>query len=181
MNGRSRTQTGIALAWAVFTAGTGVAFAKEKSKDNTPPPGPVEKAFKAAFPKAEVTKLDVEEENGVTVYDFEFRDGGSEKETDIAADGTVLEVTLVIDATRVPPAAMNTIRRASKGAQMKRIEEVKVIYKTEAGKIAKLPKAETQYAVEITRGDRKAEIVVAADGTLLEPGHWRPEKEDERP
>lgn len=41
----------------------------------------------------------------------------------------------------------------------------------------KLPKPKTQYAVEITRGDRKAEIVVAADGTLLELGHWRPAKE----
>ena len=172
MNWRSRTQTGLALAWAVFIAGTGLAFAKERSKENIQLPEPVGKAFKAAFPKAEVTKLDVEKENGVTVYDFEFRDGGSERGTDIAANGTVLEVTLVIDATRLPPAAMHIIRRAAKGVPMKRIEKVKVIYKTEAGKITKLPKPKTHYAVEMTRGNQECEVVMAADGRLLEPMKW---------
>ena len=33
----------------------------------------------------------------MTVYDLEFRDGTTEKETDIAEDGTMLEYTIVID------------------------------------------------------------------------------------
>ena len=38
-------------------------------------PDPVTKTFQATFPKAQITKLDAEEENGVTVYDIEFKDG----------------------------------------------------------------------------------------------------------
>ena len=176
MNTRNRIHTGIALVWAGLIASAGLRFGNGRSENNIPLPDRVEKTFKAAFPKAEVTKLDVEKENGVTVYDFEFRDGASEKETDIAADGTMLEITLVIDATAVPPAAMNTIRSATKGARVKRIEQIEVRYRTHDGKITKLPKPKSQYAVEMTRGNRKAEIVVAPDGALLEPANWRAEK-----
>ena len=179
MNTRNRIHTGIAFVCGVLIASAGLGFGNGRSESNLPLPERVEKTFKAKFPQAEVTKLDVEKENGVTVYDFEFRDSASEKETDIAADGTMLEITLVIDATAVPPAAMNTIRSASKGAQVKRIEQIEVRYRTHDGKLTKLPKPITQYAVEMMRGDRKAEIVVAPDGSLLEPANWHVEKTTE--
>src|SRR3954453_17887726 len=67
-------------------------------------PRPVRKAFEARFPEAEIFKVDVEVENGVTVYDLEFKDGEIEKETDITDAGIMLEFTVVVDAKAVPAA-----------------------------------------------------------------------------
>lgn len=48
------------------------------------------KTFKATFPNAEIIKVDVDAEDGIAVYDLEFKDGAAEKETDITADFTIL-------------------------------------------------------------------------------------------
>ena len=55
----------------------------------TQPNDAVSKTFKANFPKAVIEKLEYEVENGVGVYDFEFKNGDLEQECDIAADGTL--------------------------------------------------------------------------------------------
>ncbi len=132
-------------------------------------PEAVTKTFQATFPKVQVTKRDVEEENGVTVYDIEFTDGKMEKETDITADGTMLEFTVVIPAKEVPVTAMKPIRAAAKGGKIGRIERVEISYETKDGKAIKLDKSITHYAVEIVKGGKTAEIVVAPDGTIVEP------------
>jgi len=134
-------------------------------------PDPVAKTFKATFPKGEIFKVDAEEENGVMVYDLEFKDGATEKETDITADGTMLEFTVVIPAKEVPAAAMKAVRSAAKGAKIGRIERVEIGYETKDGKIVKLDKPVTHYAVEIVKGGKTSEIVVNPDGTIVvEPG-----------
>jgi hypothetical protein len=146
-------------------------------------PDPVMKTFQTTFPKAQITKLDVDEENGVTVYDIEFKDGAVEKETDITADGCLLEFTVVIPAKEVgdpkrdtsrlgtlPAAAMKAVRAAAKGGKIGRIERVEISYETKDGKAIKLDKPVTHYAVEIVKGGKTSEVVVAPDGTrVVEP------------
>jgi hypothetical protein len=143
-------------------------------------PAPVKKTFRTEFPRAVIEKLDVEEEGGVTVYDLECRDGTIEKETDITADGTMLEFTVVIEAKDVPEAAMKPIRKAAQGATMKRIERIEISYETKHGKTIKLPKPVTRYAVELSKGTRRAEIVVAPDGKEIEPARWGGGKEESK-
>jgi hypothetical protein len=135
-------------------------------------PDSVAKTFKATFPNAEIMKVDVEAENGVAVYDFEFNDGATEKETDITADGTMLEFTIVVDAEDLPAAAMKTVRQAAEGATIGRIEHIDISYEIKDGKVIKLPKTMTNYAVAITRDGKTAEIVVNPDGTVVEPARW---------
>jgi hypothetical protein len=130
-------------------------------------PDPVAKTFKATFPNAEITKVDVDAEDGVAVYDLEFKDGSTEKETDITADGTMLEFTIVVDAGDVPTAAMQTLRQTAKGALIRRIEYIEISYETKDGSVVKLPKSIIHYAVEIARGGKVAEIVVNPDGTMV--------------
>jgi uncharacterized membrane protein YkoI len=149
----------------------------QKAARHTKLPDPVRKTFEARFPGGEIFKVDVEEENGVTVYDLEFKDGTIEKETDITADGIMLEFTVVVDAKAVPEAAMKTIRKAAEGATIKRIEQVKISYETKDGKVIKLPKPVTHYEVEMAKGARSTEIVVAPDGQVLEPARWGGVKE----
>ena len=40
----------------------------------------------------------------------------------------------------------------------------------------KLPKPVTHYAVEMSKGGREAEIVVAADGKVVHAARWQGEK-----
>ena len=121
--------------------------------------------------------MDSEEEGGVTVYDVEFRDGTSEKETDITADGTMLEFTVVIDEKDVPAAAMKPIRAAAEGATMKRIERIEISYETKDGKTIKL--TETRHALcgGAVEGRSGAEIVVGTDGKVIEPARWGDKEE----
>jgi hypothetical protein len=130
-------------------------------------PGPVAKTFKATFPNAEITKVDVDAEGGVAVYDLEFKDGATEKETDITADGTMLEFTIVVDAGDVPAAAMKTVHQAAEGAVIRRIEYIEISYETKDGRVVKLPKSVVHYAFEIDRADKVTEIVVNPDGTIV--------------
>ncbi len=132
-------------------------------------PDPVAKTFRATFGQAEITKLDVDEENGVTVYDIEFRDGKTEKETDIAADGTMLEFTLVIRVRQMPVAVRRAVRVAARGGTLGRIEQIEISYETKDGQVMKLDQPKTQYAVEITKSGKTSEIVVAPGGTVIEP------------
>jgi hypothetical protein len=135
-------------------------------------PEPVAKTFKTVFPNGVVDKLTSAEENGIIVYDFEFHAGGRDKETDIIADGTMIESTLVIVAADIPAPAMKVIRRAAKGAKLGRLEWIETRYELEAGKAVKLPAPEIKYAAEMTRANENAEIIVTPTGKVLEPPVW---------
>lgn len=148
-----------------------VGRAAEK-KQQTPLPEAVRKTFDSHFPKAEIDKVDVEKENGVEVYDLEFHEGKAEKETDITADGTMIEVTYVITLKDVPKKALKPIDDAAQGATKGRTEKVLVTHELKEGKIIKLPKPLTHYAVEMKKGDEHAEIVVDADGKVVEAPKW---------
>jgi hypothetical protein len=148
----------------------------QKTEDAAKLPDSVRKAFQARFPKAQIVKVDAEEENGVKVYDVEFTDGGIAKETDIAADGTVLEVTVVVEPRSVPYAAMYAIRNAAPDGRVKRIEKVEASYETKDGKAVKLAKPQICFEAEVTRGNQVAEVVVSPDGKILKPAKWNAEK-----
>jgi hypothetical protein len=167
----------LALIGLTFTPATGRAQDRDLEAKL---PAAVKRTFRAQFPKAVIEKLDVEEEDGVTVYDLEFRDGATEKETDITADGTMLEFTVVIEAKAVPEAAMKPIRRAAEGATMGRIERIEISYQTKDGKAIKLPKPVIRYAVEMRKGTRSTEIVVAPGGEVIEPARWDGEQEKKK-
>lgn len=90
--------------------------------------------------------------------------GEVEQETDIAADGTILEVTLVVDAKAVPDAAMKAIQKAAEGGKITRIEKIDISYETKDGKVSRLAKPVTHFAAEYAKGDATAEVVVMPDG-----------------
>ena len=140
---------------------------KEVKASKAELPAAAAKAFKDAFPKGKIEKLDVDNENGVTVYDIEFKNGPAEQETDITADGTILEVTLVVEAKDVPAAAMKAIEKAAEGAKIKRIENIEISYETKDGKAVKLTKPVMRFAAEFAKGNKTTEVVVTPDGTLV--------------
>jgi len=141
-------------------------------------PKEVAKTFKKAFPQGKIAKVDAEQENGVAVYDIEFNEGKTEKETDIAGDGTLLEFSTAIDVQAVPEAALQAVRQAAEGAKIAGVEQVEMSHQTKDGKVVKLPQPATLYEVKLRKRDQAAEIVVATDGTVVEPAKWSARKDD---
>lgn len=137
-------------------------------------PEPVARTFKTVFPNGTIQKLTAEEEFGVVVYDFEFKAGDREKETDIAADGTMMESTLVIPAKAIPAKAMKRIQAAAKGAKVGRLEWIEMRYEPKDGKVVPLAAPVIKYAAEMTKGRNQAEIIVGADGRVIEEPEWLP-------
>ena len=161
----------------VVARGSSAPFPQDKL------PEPVANTFKTLFPNGEIQKLDAEEEDGVMVYDFEFKAGEREKEADIAANGTMMESTLVITAKDIPPAAMKSIQKSANGAKLGRLEWLETFYKTKAGKLVKLSKSEIHYAAEMWRGDQTAEVFVTPTGKVTEKPEWKavPKAANENP
>lgn len=137
-------------------------------------PEPVAKTFKAMFPAGTIQKLTSAEENGMTVYDFEFRSGDRDMETDIVNDGTMIESTLVIAARDIPAPAMKVIQRTARGAKLGRLEWIHTLFEIEEGKPVKLETPVVKYAAEMTRRDQWAEVIVGAKGAILEAPVWEP-------
>src|SRR5262245_36429850 len=163
---------GLIIVALVSSNGHSESAKLDARKPDTRLPDAVAKALKAKFPKAKSTELEVEDENGVTIYDLEFKDEGIDKETDIAADGTMLEFSLVVAADAVPAPAMKAIRAAAEGATIERLEHAVISYETKDGKTIKLPEPQNQYEAEMTTGEQRGEITVASDGKVVEPAKW---------
>jgi len=51
-------------------------------------------------------------------------------------------------------------------------------YETKDGKVIKLPKTMTNYAIEITRDGKTTEIVVGPEGAVVVPAKWSGTKEE---
>ena len=159
----------VGLAGLASRAPTGHA---ESLAPDSKLPDSVAVTFRTAFPNAEIQKLDVEVEDGVKVYDFEFRDGAVERETDITESGVMLEVTLVIDPKDVPAAAMKTIRKAARGATIGRTERIEVSWEIQDGRIIRLQKPLTRYACEMAKDNLRAEVIVTPGGKVVERAQW---------
>lgn len=131
-------------------------------------PAAVKQAVQANKPGAEIDKLEVEKESGITLYDIEFKAGQGEIE--VAEDGTVMDVTTIIDMKDAPEAVVTTIRTVAKGRTIKQVEKSEVrseiVKEGEKGRISKLASPKYVYEAELDKG----EIEVASDGTLIKAG-----------
>jgi hypothetical protein len=144
--------------------------AAETTVSETKLPEKVRKTFVDKFPNAVINKLDEEKEGGVMVYDIEFRDGKSRKETDIAEDGTMLEYTVYVTNKTVPKQALRKMEAAAKdhNATMGTLERIEVSYETKEGKVVKLDKPQTRYAMELKKNGQTSEIEVDERGRIIE-------------
>jgi uncharacterized membrane protein YkoI len=171
----SMTKASWLMLCAAFLAGTvaiGSAMAADEAKTKPTLPDAVAKAFKTEFPKGEIVKADEEKENGITVYDIEFKEGGVARETDIAADGTILEAATVVDAKAVPAAVLKAITAAAEGGTVGKIEKIEIRCEAKDGKITKLEKAKTTFEAALKKGDQTGEVVVDEKGAVVEAPTW---------
>lgn len=155
---------------------------KEKAKVELPEAAA--KAIKAAFPDATIDEVEIDNEDGMKLFEVELKQGKAEIEVSVAPDGTIVEIETEVALKDVPAAAAAVISKAAEGAQIKEIakEETRAEVKKNDNGVAKLVKLETPkiaYEAELVKGDQKGEIEVAADGTVVEPLKWKAKGQDD--
>ena len=142
---------------------------------NTLPPA-VQKAVRAQAPDAEIASVDSRSENGLQVYEIEFRESGINPNMVIAADGRVLNspgtekldgVMDKVEKALTPTGAVGT--RFS--ALPQRVQET-IQTKAPATEIADINRSEDNgrviYEVEFRDEGKKPSIKIAEDGTLVQ-------------
>ena len=170
-----------AVRAAEEVAAEGKAEGKEEAKVELPPAAA--EAVKAAFPKAKMEEVEVEEEEGVTLYEVELEQDDVEMEVEVAPDGTLVEIETEIAQKDVPEAALQAIQAADPDAKIEEVKKIEIraeIKKAEADKpaqLVKLDEAKIVYEAELKTGDKEGEITVAADGKVVEPVKWEEKKE----
>src|SRR5215510_3018262 len=121
----NRIERLLTIAVLVGCFATHVAAQGTKGKAKSPQlPAAVTQAIHANKPGAEIAQVEIEKNNGVSVYDIEFKDGKGEIE--VAEDGTVIDVTDIVTMKDVPDAAAGAIKTAAKGKPIKQLERAEV-------------------------------------------------------
>ena len=158
----------LALAAPTVLAFQGTKEVKVKSSHV---PAAVAEAIKSNCPNCVIGKATREVENGVTIYDFEFKNG--QGEMDVAEDGSVIDRETVVQTTDVPSAALDAIRKGAQGATIKQIAKDEVRAELKDGKVIKLDSPRYLYEAELVKGKQVAEIEVSSEGQVIEAPRWR--------
>jgi uncharacterized membrane protein YkoI len=149
----------------------------EEQKPVTPEmdlPATVIDAINTHIPGAEIDKVEVAEEAGITLYDIEFK--ADRGEIEVTKDGTVIDVVTIITMEELPEAAAQAIQKASEGATILRLEKSEVYSEInkegEKGIVVKLDTHRFVYEAELEKNGQTGEIEVDADGNITEPLKW---------
>jgi uncharacterized membrane protein YkoI len=156
----------IALAAFVLLAGAR-ADDKDKGKDKDKPkaekvpldkiPKKVMDAIKARFPKADITSVEKETEDGKVVYDIELKSEGRKYEMDIQEDGTVIEIEKEVLAKDVPEAITKAV--------LAKYPKAKIQVVMEVNKVKGKDETPIHYEVTLETADKKTvEVAVSLDG-----------------
>lgn len=157
---------------ALLTIGVrGTQEGREVKVNASQLPPAVKQALETNCPNCKIDKATREVENGVTIYDFEFKHG--QGEMDVTADGLVVSRETVVPEKDVEAPALEAIRKAAAGGRIVQILSEKVTADLADGKVLKLDVPKYFYEAELSLGEEVAEIVVTPDGQVIEAPHWR--------
>jgi uncharacterized membrane protein YkoI len=144
---------------------------KEEKLKTSQLPAAVVQAIKTNCTGCAIDKATREIENGVTVYDIEFK--GGQGEIAIAEDGSVIDRETVVTQKDVPAAALDAIQKAASGGKIKQIAKGEIRAELKDGQITKLGSPRYVYEAELVKGNQMAEIEVSPEGQVIEPPEWR--------
>lgn len=153
------------------------AAQQSPEKEEIALPAAVAEAVLKHRPRATIAKMTVETLDSISLYDIEFDE--DEGEMEVAEDGTIIDISTVVDMEDLPPAAAEAIRKAAAGAEIVWLEksEVRAEVQVEGGKAKVVPLAKFRYVyeAELVRGKQTGEVEVGADGEVIEEVKWEGE------
>ena len=144
---------------------------KEEKVKMSQLPAAVVQAIKNNCSNCVIDKATREVENGVTVYDLEFKPG--QGEMDVAEDGSVIDRETAVEIKDVPAAALEAIRKGAAGGKIKQVAKDEVRAELKDGKIIKLGTPRYLYEADLVKGNKVAEIQVSPEGLVIEPPKWK--------
>ena len=159
----------LAIVLILVSAGHVPSRGREEKIKASQFPAAVAKTIQSNCPNCVIDKATREVENGVTIYDVEFKNG--QVEMDVAADGSVIDRETVVPANDVPQAALDAIRKA--GGKMRQIMKDEVRAELKNGSVIKLDTPKYLYEADLVKGNQVAEVQVSADGQVIEAPQWR--------
>jgi Putative beta-lactamase-inhibitor-like, PepSY-like len=153
------------MAVAALIGGAWILLAPASRADEKVPldkiPEKIMAAIKDRFPDAELTSVEKEIENGISVFDVELKQKGRKFEAEIKEDGTIIEIEKETAAKDFPAACADAIK--AKYPQAK-IEEIMEVNKVEGKKETPI-----HYECVLSEPGKKSfEVVVALDGKTVE-------------
>jgi uncharacterized membrane protein YkoI len=151
-----RTQSALIIGLFAGLAIPALAEENEQTVKWTDLPAVVQSTITANAGGGKVGKVEMETENGATTYEAKVKSDDQKMEIEVAADGTLLETeTKGLELDDLPAGVRTTMTANANGGKVKKIEK-----ETEKGVTTYEAKVEAS-------GDKKTEIKVAADGTLI--------------
>lgn len=140
----------------------------------------VEGAIRKIFPRAVITEVEKENENGVKLYQSAVIQDGHDAEMTVSPDGAVIEVEARMSFNKLPKEVSSAVSRVvGRRGKVKSVKSQDVYALTESGMVVKLDKALRLYEVEYVpaRGKGRMETLFSADGTMIESDLRIPVKE----
>ncbi|HYG22676.1 MAG TPA: PepSY-like domain-containing protein [Verrucomicrobiae bacterium] len=149
---------------------------EQASQDFNALPSEVQKAVRNQAPNAEIAHVDTREENGIQIFEIEFRDSGVNPKLLVSADGRVLNS----EGTAKTEGIVGTLEKAltPTGAVGTKISSLpaKVQSTIQAhapnGEIRDVERNEDEgrviYTIEFADSGKNPTMKVAEDGTLLQ-------------
>src|SRR5262245_59285987 len=134
-------------------------------------PAAVNQAIKDNCPNCTIAKATREVENGVTIYDIEFKTG--QGEMDVAEDGTVVDRETVVQTKDTPRPALEAIRKGAAGGKITQIAKDEIRAELKDGTVIMLATPKYMYEADLIKGKQVAEIQVSPEGQVTEPPKWR--------
>src|SRR5215813_2154155 len=113
-------------------------------------PAAVKQAIKDNCPNCTIAKATREVENGVTIYDIEFKNG--QGEMDVAEDGTVVDRETVVQTKDTPPPALEAIRKGAGGGKITQIAKDEIRAELKDGTAIKLATPKYMYEADLIKG-----------------------------
>ncbi|UCC43372.1 MAG: PepSY-like domain-containing protein [Candidatus Zixiibacteriota bacterium] len=133
-----------------------VVAEEEEAAKKVDVPAKVMEAFKASFPDVVISSVDSEVKDGKTLYEIETVQDSAEVDYVYAEDGTLIQIEEEISVESLPEIVVTAIKAAHEGCEI-----------DEAEKITRGETVEYEVAVEV--GEDEFELLVASDGTILQP------------
>ena len=127
----------------------------DKPVDWNSVPATVQSAITANANGGKIGKIEMETEDGITSYEAKVKTtDGKKMEVEVGTDGSLIGTETVVKWDAVPAAVQSTITANAKGGKVGKIELA-------------VEKGKTSYEATVKADDKKSEITVAADGTLV--------------
>jgi len=167
------------LAWCASMAST---RAEEKAKEFPKGSDKAVKAVKEALPKAEIDAVEQPKGFGADpkgesplFWTIRIHAGDETQEISVTPEGTIIRLPIVVDEKDLPKPVRQSLAKAAANAKVQKVEK----QETRATlKYAALEKPEAVYSVMVAKDEKKFQLQVAADGTILKNS---PAKEEKKP